>query len=159
MHRRLLNPKDCPWKHLSCQLLDTWKLFSENITCSCFDYSYILPFQYDCSYDMLLLFFARPRGSLKLQLLLRDLFGPHICSCSPLTWALSHPCSELGPWEDILTGQQAKGMVSYIPWQKLYHSCSLSSQFTVTHNQGYGTHCHTIIRDKVGKDRDSPCCF
>lgn len=105
--------------------------------------------------------FAWPQGSLKLWLHLRDLFSPHICSHSLLVWPLSHSCSTLGAWEDILMGQRAKvsHTVPYVPWQKLYHSCSLSSQFTVTHNQGYSVHCHTVIRDKMCKDRDSPCCF
>lgn len=105
--------------------------------------------------------FAQPQGSPKLQLLLRDLFGPQLFSHRPLVWPLSQSCSKLGAWEDILTGQGAKGSctVPYIPWQNLYYSCLLSSQFTVTCNQGYSIHCHTVIRDKMCKNRDSPCCF
>lgn len=100
--------------------------------------------------------FVWPWGFLKLQLLLKGLFGPHNCSRSPLLWPLSHSSSKLGAWEDIPTGQRAKSTVPYVPWHKLYHSCSLSSQFTVTHNQGYSLHCHTVIRDKMCKSRDFP---
>lgn len=86
-----------------------------------------------------------------------DVLGPHIGSLSSLVWPLPHPAVSWGHGKAALQWTKGSCLLPYVSWQKLCHSHLLSSQFTVTHNQGYCIHCHTVIRDEIRKDRYSPC--
>lgn len=134
MNGRLLNQRTNQ-KYLSCRLLDTWKVFSENIA-----FLLCLPL---CSFPVT-----------SQRCVWSPCWLPQLLGVATVT-----SCSELGTWGHSLTVGKGQLPVPYVPWQKLCDSCSLSSQFTVTHNQGYSIHCHTLIRDKICRDRDSPCCF
>lgn len=134
MNGRLLNQRTT-WEYVSCRLLDTWEVFSENIT-----FLLCLPL---CSFPV------------TSQ---RCVWSPRWLP-QPLGVATVTSCSKLEAWGDSLT--VGKGQL-HGPLCSLAEALSfLLAVIPVYchHNRRYSIHCHTVIRDKICKDRDSPCCF
>lgn len=129
-------------EHLGRRLLDTWKVFSEDTTCSCLAFV--------CFFSAALYSAAHSEPVVIFQRLVWT-------TNSPLVWPPSRSHSKLGAWEDVLQWAKGSCTAAHVFWCQLYCSHSLSSWSAVTRHQGnYSRSCHS--RDKIRKNRYSLCC-